>query len=131
MVFFIALFPFFSISGDDVSPSSRRAGCLLPPTCLALGTMAFTEYEDSGEVLTQPMRCMLASRVDVLLPRERNAIEYQSYRFEVMLRGRATPFKQPETAHACDTPCEFCHMAKIERLFEIKLRMLSSVGVVG
>lgn len=50
MVFFVALFPFFALTGDDVTPSSRRAGCLLPPTCLALGTIPFTEYEDSGEV---------------------------------------------------------------------------------
>lgn len=50
LVFFIALFPYFAISGDDVSAGSRRAGCLLPPTCLALGTVAFSEFEDSGEV---------------------------------------------------------------------------------
>ena len=50
LVFFIALFPYFAVSDDDTDASSRRAACLLPPTCLALGTLTFTEYEDSGEV---------------------------------------------------------------------------------
>lgn len=50
MLFFVALFPYFAISSDDTAASARRAGCLLPPTCLALGTVAFSEFEDSGEV---------------------------------------------------------------------------------
>ncbi|CAM9405596.1 unnamed protein product, partial [Scytosiphon promiscuus] len=52
LLFFIALFPYFSLEADDTSAASRRLGCLLPPTCLALGTVAFTEYEDSGEGVT-------------------------------------------------------------------------------
>lgn len=50
MLFFVALFPFFVLEGADTPASSRRWGCLLPPTCLALGTVAFSEFEDSGEV---------------------------------------------------------------------------------
>lgn len=50
MLFFVALFPFFVLQGADTPASSRRWGCLLPPTCLALGTVAFSEFEDSGEV---------------------------------------------------------------------------------
>ncbi|CAN0381436.1 unnamed protein product, partial [Laminaria digitata] len=45
ITFFVALFPYFALTNDDVAPSARRAGCLLPPTCLALGTLAFTEFE--------------------------------------------------------------------------------------
>eukprot|EP00903_Cladosiphon_okamuranus_P016293 g15025.t1 len=51
MVFFVALLPFFAFQTDDTPAGSRRAGCLLPPTCLALGTLAFLEYKDSGEVV--------------------------------------------------------------------------------
>ncbi len=49
-MFFVALFPYFFLESDSTPASSRRAGCLLPPTCLALGTLAFAEFEDSGEV---------------------------------------------------------------------------------
>ncbi|CAM9958417.1 unnamed protein product, partial [Discosporangium mesarthrocarpum] len=52
MAFFVALFPFFAVSSNDTAPANRRAACLLPPTCLALGTIAFTEFEDSGEGVT-------------------------------------------------------------------------------
>eukprot|EP00903_Cladosiphon_okamuranus_P008962 g8576.t1 len=52
MVFFISLFPFFAVEPSDTPAGSRRAACLLPPTCLALGTVAFSEYEDSGEGVT-------------------------------------------------------------------------------
>ena len=57
MLFFVALFPYFALEGQGISASSRRAGCLLPPTCLALGTLAFAEFEDSGEV----GRCFICS----------------------------------------------------------------------
>lgn len=50
MLFFVALFPYFVLQGADTLATSRRWGCLLPPTCLALGTVAFSEFEDSGEV---------------------------------------------------------------------------------
>ena len=50
MVFFICLFPYFAVEPNGTPASSRRAACLLPPTCLALGTLAFAEFEDSGEV---------------------------------------------------------------------------------
>lgn len=50
IAFFVVLFPYFALTGDDVPASARRAGCLLPPTCLALGTLPFVEFEDSGEV---------------------------------------------------------------------------------
>lgn len=46
----MALFPYFALQADNTPASSRRAGCLLPPTCLALGTVAFAEFEDSTEV---------------------------------------------------------------------------------
>ncbi|CAN0021601.1 unnamed protein product [Pylaiella littoralis] len=52
MLFFVALFPYFALTSDATPASSRRAGCLLPPTCLALGTLAFAEFEDSGEGVT-------------------------------------------------------------------------------
>ena len=55
LAFFIALFPYFAVSSDDTDAGSRRAACLLTPTCLALGTLSFSEYEDSGEVL---LRCV-------------------------------------------------------------------------
>ncbi|CAN0481151.1 unnamed protein product, partial [Hapterophycus canaliculatus] len=45
MLFFVALFPYFALEADDTPAASRRLGCLLPPTCLALGTVAFTEFE--------------------------------------------------------------------------------------
>lgn len=50
LLFFVALFPYFFLTGDSSTANARRAGCLLPPTCLALGTVVFVEYEDSGEV---------------------------------------------------------------------------------
>ncbi|CAN0443024.1 unnamed protein product, partial [Laminaria digitata] len=52
ITFFVALFPYFALDGNAVTGSARRAGCLLPPTCLALGTLAFAEFEDSGEGVT-------------------------------------------------------------------------------
>lgn len=50
MIFFLCLFPYFAVEPNDTPAGSRRAACLLPPTCLALGTLAFAEFEDSGEV---------------------------------------------------------------------------------
>ncbi|CAN0116974.1 unnamed protein product, partial [Discosporangium mesarthrocarpum] len=52
MAFFVALFPYFSVSSNDTPAADRRAACLLPPTCLALGTVSFSEFEDSGEGVT-------------------------------------------------------------------------------
>ncbi|CAM9263174.1 unnamed protein product [Hapterophycus canaliculatus] len=52
IVFFVALFPYFVLTADGTPASSRRWACLLPPTCLALGTLAFAEFEDSGEGVT-------------------------------------------------------------------------------
>ncbi|CAM9541397.1 unnamed protein product [Ascophyllum nodosum] len=52
LAFFVALFPYFAVSSDNTDAGSRRAACLLPPTCLALGTLSFAEYEDSGEGVT-------------------------------------------------------------------------------
>lgn len=61
-MFFVALFPYFALEGDGTSAGARRAGCLLPPTCLALGTLAFAEYEDSGEVryVTSVFSCFIS-----------------------------------------------------------------------
>ncbi|CAN0169452.1 unnamed protein product, partial [Ectocarpus fasciculatus] len=49
MLFFVSLFPYFAVQSDDTSANDRRLACLLPPTCLALGTISFSEFEDSGE----------------------------------------------------------------------------------
>ena len=69
MLFFAALFPYFALTGDDTPANSRRTGCLLPPTCLALGTVSFAEFEDSGEVrLASPcFRCFLVCSVVVVV----------------------------------------------------------------
>lgn len=50
LLFFVALFPYFAVDKEGVSANSRRAACLLPPTCLALGTLPLTEFEDAGVV---------------------------------------------------------------------------------
>lgn len=50
ILFFAALFPYFAVDQDGVSSNQRRAACLLPPTCLALGTVPLREFEDSGVV---------------------------------------------------------------------------------
>ncbi|CAM9216529.1 unnamed protein product, partial [Ectocarpus fasciculatus] len=52
LCFFVALFPYFVLVTNGTPASHRRGGCLLPPTCLALGTVAFAEFEDSGEGVT-------------------------------------------------------------------------------
>ncbi|CAN0348380.1 unnamed protein product [Pylaiella littoralis] len=52
LMFFVALFPYFAVDQEGVTVNQRRAACLLPPTCLALGTIPLTEFEDSGVGVT-------------------------------------------------------------------------------
>ncbi len=64
ITFFVALFPYFAVDSEGSSTNQRRAACLLPPTCLALGTVPLVEFEDSGVVRV----CRLLTAVDVCTP---------------------------------------------------------------
>ncbi|CAM9360676.1 unnamed protein product [Chrysoparadoxa australica] len=48
VIFFMSLFPYFAVDTDGTSASARLAACVFPPTCLAVGTLPFIDYEDSG-----------------------------------------------------------------------------------
>lgn len=55
LLFFVALFPYFAVSDKEgVTANQRRAACLLPSTCLALGTVPLVEFEDAGVVSSFP-----------------------------------------------------------------------------
>ncbi|CAM9287239.1 unnamed protein product [Heterosigma akashiwo] len=45
--FLISLFPYFAVSGSSTSLAAKRGASLLPATAFALGTDAFTAYEDA------------------------------------------------------------------------------------
>ncbi len=51
MVFFVSVFPYFAVNGDT-SNSSILAICILPASCLAIGTIPLSTYEDSGIGIT-------------------------------------------------------------------------------
>ncbi|CAM9259808.1 unnamed protein product [Ectocarpus sp. 4 AP-2014] len=53
LLFFFALFPYFAVSDKEgITANQRRAACLLPSTCLALGTVPLVEFEDAGVGVT-------------------------------------------------------------------------------
>lgn len=45
VIFFITYFPYSTVSNPQYSVSTKTLGCLLAPTCFALGTSVFAEYE--------------------------------------------------------------------------------------
>ncbi len=47
MAFFVSLFPFFAVT--NTTPTSALVGmCILPASCLAIGTLPLATYEDAG-----------------------------------------------------------------------------------
>lgn len=45
MIFFAAYFPYYAVNDPQFSTSSKTAACLLAPTCFALGSEVFADYE--------------------------------------------------------------------------------------
>ena len=54
MIFFAALMPYFSdaVSGEEATSTAQVMSCLLPPTAFALGSQAFSVFEDGGVGVT-------------------------------------------------------------------------------
>lgn len=47
-IMYAMLIPFFAVSGDNVSRSTKDAVCIFPPTAFALGAVKITDLESSG-----------------------------------------------------------------------------------
>jgi len=48
LFFFSSVFPYFAVNDSEADPTVKAITCLLPATCLALGTDAFVIFEDAA-----------------------------------------------------------------------------------